>query len=193
MQKIVKEFQQIDINSDNRISRDEFEAHLRRKSMGTNLDLNFVDELSNKMFTNIDRDGNGFIDLQEMIDFYTFEIIEMSDQIEVIKDRIRDNNLKYNEIETKKKELQKTEKPLKFKEGVDVFHPYSGHPKGPRKVMVGSIYSVHVINAQSVDGGELARKANYVVRCEIDKQKYFTTPIFNSLPLWNEILSFDIT
>lgn len=161
----MREFQAIDINSDNQISREEFVNYLRNRNTGD--DLDFAESLANKMFNAIDRDGNGYIDMQEMIDFYTYEIIEMSDQIEVIKDRIRDNNLKYNEIETKKKELQKSEKPLKANQLTDVVHPY--YTKQPRKVMVGSIYSVHVINAQSSKGGELSRQANYVVRCEIDK------------------------
>lgn len=57
----MREFQAIDINSDNQISREEFVNYLRNRNTGG--DLDFAESLANKMFNAIDRDGNGYIDM----------------------------------------------------------------------------------------------------------------------------------
>jgi|LakMenEpi03Aug12_release.lakeMendotaPanAssembly.Ray.scaffolds.fasta_scaffold230438_2 hypothetical protein len=58
--------------------------------------------------------------------------------------------------------------------------------------MVGSILSVHIINAEELNPGRRG-EANAIVRVEIEKQRQQTLMVTSNNPVWNEILTFDIT
>lgn len=86
-------------------------------------------------------------------------------------------------METKLVELTKTEKPS------NISHPM----KPDRKIMHGSICSVHVINAQAIsDQGRQLPLDSYAVRCLLNGQDYSTSKNYGQQPIWNEILTFDI-
>ena len=112
----------------------------------------------------------------------------MIDEVEALQEKIRDDNMRAQQIEIKLKELEKTEvRSIGF-------HPTWGLAQGEEKraVMVGSIFSIHVITAQAINGGELPA-SNYAVRCSLGGQAYSTSASFGSQPDWNEILTFDVT
>jgi hypothetical protein len=76
-------------------------------------------------------------------------------------------------------ELRRTEKSTNNK-----------HPIKPgRFIMVGSILSVHIINAEnlSTDGEVTA-----VVKAQVKGQRQVTSVMRGKSPVWNEILTFDI-
>ena len=78
---------------------------------------------------------------------YSNQIMQFREDLEELQERIIDSQTRATQIKTKLVELRKSEKktdnPHKFK-SVDVTHPQ-------RHIMVGSILSVHIINAEDLD------------------------------------------
>lgn len=67
----------------------------------------------------------------------------MIDEVEALQEKIRDDNMRAQQIEIKLRELEKTEvRSIGF-------HPTWGLAQGEEKraVMVGSIFSIHVVTA----------------------------------------------
>lgn len=63
------------------------------------------------------------------------------------------------------------------------------HPtKAGRTVMVGSILSVHIINAENLSEVDI----NTVVKAQVGSQRQVTSNVRGNSPVWNEILTFDI-
>ena len=54
--------------------------------------------------------------------------------------------------------------------------------------MVGSILSVHIINAENLSEVDV----NTVVKAQVRSQRQVTSVVRGSSPVWNEILTFDI-
>jgi hypothetical protein len=54
--------------------------------------------------------------------------------------------------------------------------------------MVGSILSVHIINAENLSEVDI----NTVVKAQVGSQRQVTSNVRGNSPVWNEILTFDI-
>lgn len=64
------------------------------------------------------------------------------------------------------------------------------HPTKPeRAIMIGSILTVHIINAENI-GAE--NSVTSVVKAQVRNQRQVTTATRGRSPVWNEILTFDI-
>ena len=111
--------------------------------------LKYIDE----MFTSIDGNENGLVSIDELVEYYAMSILDIREDIEELQERMQDSQSRSNHIDKKLVELRATEK--------STGNP---HPtKAGRTVMVGSILSVHIINAENLSEVDI----NTVVKAQV--------------------------
>lgn len=108
----------------------------------------------------------------------------LEEELVDLEERIRDSSIRKEQIEKKLRELLNTEKSNNRK------HPY----REDRKIMLGSILSVHIVNVDNITSGA-GNEREVMVKVEIEKQRQYTgSHVSNGgNVVWNEILTFDIS
>lgn len=106
----------------------------------------------------MDKDGDQVVILDEFVDAYFVEQRRLQEEIEELNLRIVDSETRASQIEEKLIELRKQEKSSQNR-----------HFKfSNRFIMVGSILSVHVIDARDLVSAQKNRYANAQVKMSIE-------------------------
>ncbi len=141
------------------------------------------DHIVKTLFEFMDADNDKNIVLDEFVQHYFKLQRNLHEEIEEIGFRINDQTTRAKQIEEKLEELRKAEgytqkRHFKFTD---------------RLIMVGSILSVHVIDARDVKPSSGRGLATSQIRLQIEGQSSKTRQVERSNePVWDEVLIFDI-
>eukprot|EP00347_Sterkiella_histriomuscorum_P014348 403361215 len=170
-QKLYDEFKKLDINNDGSITIEEVVEFLKQKG-GNNVDTRIAEEL----FIEIDRDQSGRISLNEFVESYFLQQREVEERIEELTKIIQEDQKKRVEIQEKLKEISETEQ----------INQYG--------IMIGSVLTATVIEARELRSSRITGTPNAYVMLTVEGQRSQTDQAQSSTdPVWNEIITFDIT
>ena len=161
-----REFSEADTNKDGRLMKTELVQFLMSKSKADQVqDENEMEMLKERymfladiLFQQMDKDGDQVVLIDEFVDAYFVEQRRLQEEIEELNLRIIDSETRASQIEQKLVELRKQEKSttnrhFKFTD---------------RFIMVGSILSVHVIDARDLVPSQKNRFTNAQVKMSIE-------------------------
>lgn len=131
----------------------------------------------------MDLDQNGSLTTSEFVEGFFNMQKKMIEDIDELTQRINEVEIREKEIIEKLAELKKSER-------------YTGqnHPKFKNlQIMVGSILSIHVVDARDVIPTPGYANANSYLKLSVDGQASKTLQVANNNdPVWDEVIIFDI-
>ncbi|CDW87383.1 c2 domain containing protein [Stylonychia lemnae] len=179
-QELYTEFKKLDYNNDDTITLNEIVKYLQEKVGDFQIQINVeqggqdIDTgIAEEIFREIDKDNSGTISLVEFVESYFDQQREIEERVEELNKMIIEDEKKKNEIIEKLKEIQMSEQMNQY------------------GIMVGSVLTATVIEAREL---RTSGQPNPYAILTVEGQKSQTDQVNgNSEPVWNEIISFDIT
>lgn len=191
--ELKRQFEAIDTNRDGFVDKKELIDYMmaltRDRNAGASLSddeyrstMDTYQKVCDELFDKLDKNHDGKVSLEEFVEQYHASKRYIIEVLEGLELGIRDMQNRANQIAEKLEEMKRTERTTN--------QPHPVHRD--INIMVGSILSVHVIDARDLVSGS-GSLANAQVRLKIEKQSSKTQVVQSTNdPVWNEVIAFDI-
>jgi Ca2+-binding EF-hand superfamily protein len=170
LERIRKEFADIDANGDKMLTFDEIYSFLCRKT-----GRDFDKRLCQKLFDKMDKDRDSFVSADEFILSYIDAEKVYQSRIEELQKQIQDSIEQMEDSRIKMQSAANTEEPNSY------------------GIMKGSVLTVNVVKAQNLLPMDIGGKSDPYVILSCENQQIETRYISNDLnPVWEETFTFQI-